>query len=100
MRPNKYGICEADPFPDSDNPCVTAECAAGILENPRYEPETECNIECNVKYQPICTGIGAGVGFFGTKIGGGLAAGSCVLVKVVVCSSICDDDKEGCFDKY
>lgn len=79
----------------NEGKCATAECAAGILPNPTYPPDTQCKLECNFKYQPICTGAGAAVGY-ANKLGGAAVGGTCVLVKLFVCDMVCDDDENSC----
>ena len=77
--------------------CATAECAAGILPNPPpASPEAQCNFECNVKPQIVCTGIGIGTGALTTPLGGAIGGGSCIVVKAVVCAYVCDDDDKQC----
>jgi RHS repeat-associated protein len=54
----------------------------------------KCEVECNLKYQPICTGTGLGVGYFTTPFGGAIAGGTCVIGKVLICDEVCDEDED------
>jgi len=92
--PQVYICVGNSPIEASKGPgeCVTAECAAGILPNPRYSQETLCNLECNIKPQIVCTGIGIAAGSIFTPATGVAAGGTCIVVKATVCAVVCDDD--------
>jgi RHS repeat-associated protein len=71
--------------------CASPECGAGILPNPSYSPNTECQIGCNIKYQLVCSGLGIGAGALTTPLGGLVAGGGCILVKAYVCKLQCEN---------
>ncbi|MBL8263232.1 MAG: RHS repeat protein [Xanthomonadaceae bacterium] len=74
--------------------CATAECAAGILPNPIYSPNTLCQIDCNVRFQWVCTGGTVIGGSLGTPATGYVVGGGCVLAKYFICRWSCKD-KDG-----
>jgi RHS repeat-associated protein len=92
MAPDSNGICHSTDF--RDEPCISPNCA--VYHEDWNTPESNCRMECNVKYQPVCTGIGIGTGWATTPAGGAIAGGTCVVVKAIVCSQVCDDDEDSC----
>lgn len=73
--------------------CVTAECAAGILPNPTYSPSTLCQLECNFKWQWVCSGASIGTTLVYNPMAGGIVAAGCILTKIFVCHSSCSSCK-------
>jgi RHS repeat-associated protein len=88
MAPDSNGVCHNTDF--HDEPCISANCAVNYDE--WNTPGSNCRMECNVKYQPVCTAAGVGTGYFTTPVGGAVVGGGCVIVKAVICNEVCDDD--------
>ncbi|HRH78245.1 MAG TPA: RHS repeat-associated core domain-containing protein, partial [Cellvibrionaceae bacterium] len=81
--------------PNADG-CVTADCAAGLPENPPpASPESKCEFKCGLEFIPVCSGATAAAGGaldFPYGTGTFLA---CRVVKHYVCKWKCDGcDKE------
>jgi hypothetical protein len=84
------GHCVPNNHPNEFPGCVGGNCA--VYYDEWNTPESNCKMECNVKYQPVCTGMGVGTGFFTTPVGGAVAGGGCVFVKAFVCYEHCKND--------
>ena len=81
------------PFPGGNDPgamvCAFHYGSPGCPPQPEPNPRTKCRIICNVKWQWICTGLGFGIGWFGTPAAGAATGGGCVLIKAVLCEVGC-----------
>jgi len=77
-------------WPPNGGRCATPECAAGLPPVKQPNPNEQCRVHCNLKYQLICSGIGVGVGIRVPPAG--FAANlSCAITKYYVCKKTCNE---------
>lgn len=91
-----HGRCVPNNKPNENPGCLSGACST--FPSSQNSQSQACRVDCNVKYQPICTGAGAATAYLTTPAGGAAVAGGCVVVKAVVCELKCDKEEKMCKD--
>ena len=83
---DRQGSCVPDPN-DGGRDCPTGDC--NFFPPTTNDQSNTCRYECNLRNQPICTGIATTAGLAAGPEAAGPAGGVCIIAKMMICELKC-----------